>query len=155
MNMDFIANQLCALDVVRIVIILHGVLLAAGGIMGFVKAQSKPSLIAGVASAVLLFTCLGVSFIAPTAAEFAAFAISDTLMLVFAMRLNKTKKFMPSGMMLLICLLAGTYYLIAAVTPWIISKNSNPQSMESQSHAAAREIRAISLLSSWSEETLS
>lgn len=125
MSMDFIANQLCAIDVVRIVLIIQGVLLGLGGVMGFVKANSKPSLIAGVISAILIFTCLGFTFVAPTAAEFAAFIISDLLVTVFAIRLKKTKKFMPSGLMLAICLGAGTYYLIAAVTPMVMTKTNS------------------------------
>ncbi|MCW5822240.1 MAG: TMEM14 family protein [Cyanobacteria bacterium TGS_CYA1] len=133
MDLNFIANTLCAVSVVQVILVLHAILLAAGGIMGFVKAQSKPSLIAGVASAAILLVCLGVSFLAPTTAELIAFVVSDILVAVFAMRLKKTKKFMPSGMMLFVCLFLGTYYLVAAVTPWIITRHQGANSSQAQS----------------------
>ena len=77
------------------------VLLVVGGLIGFLKAGSKPSLIASVAFAALLSLC---------AAGILNSLITDlllaALLVVFGMRLAKTKKFMPAGMMLVLTVAA-------------------------------------------------
>ncbi len=82
------------------------VLLIAGGIFGFVKAGSKPSLIASSIFGALLAMC-ALNIIPVHYATW----LMGALVLVFGMRLIKTKKFMPSGLMviltLLVLLLAG------------------------------------------------
>ena len=74
---------------------IYIVLLLVGGFMGFIKAGSKISLITSGISAALLALCalgiLGMNV---------AVAIVALLVIVFIMRLAKTKKFMPSGMMI-------------------------------------------------------
>lgn len=89
----------CLLDMAPtapvIILWIYVVLLVAGGLMGFLKAGSKISLITSVAFAVpLALVALGI--IKP-------FYIADILVgvlaLVFAMRFAKGKKFMPSGLM--------------------------------------------------------
>ena len=70
--------------------------------IGFLKAGSKPSLIASVAFAAALTLCL-LNVIRP-------YVITDllltALLVVFGVRLSKTKKFMPSGLMLVLTLAA-------------------------------------------------
>jgi uncharacterized membrane protein (UPF0136 family) len=88
------------------------ILVALGGIMGFVKAKSKASLIAGVISGILL----AVSFFV-TQADLRAGLVAATVLLflldgMFASRLAKTKKFMPSGMMLVICSIAEVIVIV-------------------------------------------
>ncbi len=79
---------------------IYIVLLVVGGMFGYFKAGSKPSLIASVAFAAALSLCaLGVIF-QPYVADILLIA----LLLVFGMRLAKTKKFMPSGLMLALTL---------------------------------------------------
>ncbi len=131
MDLNFVANYLCPTYIVQVVLVSHAVLLGAGGIIGFVKAKSKPSFIAGVTSAILLLLCFAGSFRAPTTAELGAFVISDLLVTVFAIRMSKTKKFMPSGMLMIICLAAGAYYFLAAVTPWLVANNQNQNQYQS------------------------
>jgi len=73
------------------------VLLVIGGLIGFLKAGSKPSLIASVVFAALLSLC---------AAGVVHKMLIDisliVLLIVFGMRLAKTRKFMPAGMMLIV-----------------------------------------------------
>lgn len=77
------------------------VLLVVGGLIGFLKAGSKPSLIASVAFAALLSLCAtGILNSLITDLLLAA------LLIVFGMRLAKTKKFMPAGMMLVLTVAA-------------------------------------------------
>jgi len=76
------------------------VLLLVGGLIGFFKGKSKASLITSVVfAAVLILTTLrGILDV-----SFALKLANGTLvvlMLVFALRLAKTRKFMPSGLIL-------------------------------------------------------
>jgi uncharacterized membrane protein (UPF0136 family) len=79
-----------------IILWVYIVLLVAGGLMGLIKAGSKVSLIMSVAFAIPLSLCalhvLAVSWLPDL--------LLGLLIAVFAMRLTKTRKFMPSGLML-------------------------------------------------------
>lgn len=78
---------------------IYIVLLVLGGLMGFIKAGSKPSLIASVIFAAALSACQ----LFPRANDFhAADILLALLLVVFGMRLAKTRKFMPSGMMIVL-----------------------------------------------------
>ena len=84
---------------------IYIVLLLIGGLIGFLKAGSKVSLItSAVAAAVLVLTAIPGLF-GPWARGLAD-VIMAALLVVFAIRLGKTKKFMPSGLMLVITGLA-------------------------------------------------
>ncbi len=87
---------------------IYIVLLLAGGIVGFVKGKSKASLIASSAFGVLIALCA--TNIIPTAY---ATGLMGALILVFGMRLVKTKKFMPSGLMILITIIALVGFRLA------------------------------------------
>lgn len=81
---------------------IYIVLLVVGGLIGFFKAKSKVSLIMSVTFAALLVLCaLGIIF-----QPYVADILLAALLIVFALRLGKTKKFMPSGMMLILTLAA-------------------------------------------------
>ena len=78
------------------------VLLIVGGMIGFLKAGSKISLILSVAFAAVLSLCAAhVVFQA-----YMADIVLAALLVVFGVRLAKTKKFMPSGLMLIITVAA-------------------------------------------------
>ena len=77
------------------------VLLLVGGLIGFFKGKSKVSLItSAVFAAILILTTLR-SVFQPSFALTVANVALVTLLLVFAVRLGKTKKFMPSGLILM------------------------------------------------------
>jgi uncharacterized membrane protein (UPF0136 family) len=76
------------------------VLLLAGGLLGFLKAKSKVSLItSAVFAALLILTTLRGVF-QPGFALGLANVTLVVLLLVFTVRLAKTRKFMPSGLIL-------------------------------------------------------
>jgi uncharacterized membrane protein (UPF0136 family) len=82
------------------------VLLLVGGLIGFLKAGSKVSLVtSAVAAAALILTAIPGLF-GPGLARGLADAIMAALLVVFAIRLGKTKKFMPSGLMFVVTGLA-------------------------------------------------
>jgi len=80
---------------------IYIVLLVIGGFIGFLKAKSRISLISSIIFAVVL------GFVAidkpnPVFSVEWSWGILSFLALIFLVRLLRTKKFMPSGMMLLV-----------------------------------------------------
>jgi uncharacterized membrane protein (UPF0136 family) len=85
---------------------IYIVLLLVGGLIGFLKAGSKVSLItSAVAAAALILTAIPGLF-GPGLARGLADAIMAALLVVFSIRLSKTRKFMPSGLMLAVTAVA-------------------------------------------------
>ena len=81
---------------------IYIVFLVIGGLIGFLKAKSKVSLIMSIAFAAALSLCATGIIPEPIVAD----VLLVALFIVFAMRLMKTKKFMPAGMLLIVTLLA-------------------------------------------------
>ena len=81
---------------------IYIVLLVVGGLIGFLKGKSKVSLIMSVAFAAALSLCAADLITIRHAAD----VLLVALLVVFAMRLVKTKKFMPAGLMLVITIVA-------------------------------------------------
>lgn len=81
---------------------IYIVLLVIGGLIGFFKAKSKVSLILSVAFAAALSLCAADIIFKAYVADI----LLAALLVVFGMRLAKTKKFMPSGLMLVVTLVA-------------------------------------------------
>jgi len=79
------------------------VLVAAGGIIGFVKAKSKASLIAGGISGALLAVAFVISLSQAVAGLIMADLVALIVGIMFLFRLRKTGKFMPSGLLLILC----------------------------------------------------
>jgi uncharacterized membrane protein (UPF0136 family) len=87
----------------EIVLWIYIVLLVVGGLMGFLKAKSQVSLIMSVSFAVALIIT---TVLAQPTSRHVADILMAALLVVFTIRLAKTKKFMPSGMMLVLTIAA-------------------------------------------------
>jgi len=84
---------------------IYGVLLAVGGLIGYFKAGSRPSLIAGLLSAVAAFVALGLSVGRSQLGPPLGLLLSIVLFVLFGYRYAiKTGKFMPSGLLAVISL---------------------------------------------------
>jgi uncharacterized membrane protein (UPF0136 family) len=81
---------------------IYIILLVVGGLIGFLKAKSKVSLIMSAAFAAALSLCAAGIVFQPYMADI----LLALLIVVFAARVAKTKKFMPGGLMLVITILA-------------------------------------------------
>src|SRR6187431_171924 len=77
------------------------VLLLVGGLMGYFKGKSQVSLVMSTAFAAALVLCAVPNIFEIGFRKNLANILMAALLVVFAMRLAKTKKFMPAGLMLI------------------------------------------------------
>ena len=80
------------------------ILMLGGGIMGFKKAQSKASLRSGIISFIIYAVAFVYSFTDVHKAFALGLGISVGLCIAFTVRTIKTKKMMPSGLLLILAL---------------------------------------------------
>ena len=83
-----------------IILSVYVVLLIAGGLIGFLKANSKMSLIMSVAFAAPLALSIALSW-----PPLVALGLLGFLCLFFGMRFSKSKKLMPAGVMAMLSLI--------------------------------------------------
>ena len=89
----------------QVTLSIYAVLLAVGGYIGYSKAGSKPSLIAGLASAAAAILALGLSFQNAKWGMGLGFLLALLLTFFFGHRFAvKTQKFMPAGLLALVSL---------------------------------------------------
>jgi uncharacterized membrane protein (UPF0136 family) len=106
-----------ALLLVNVTLGTYAALLAAGGVMGYVKAGSRPSLIAGLACAGAVLVALGLSLAGITLGHVLGVVLAVALGVFFGMRyVRKGRKFMPNGLMavvsaLVLALLAAAMFV--------------------------------------------
>lgn len=100
-----------ALFLARLILAVYAVILVAGGTTGYVKAGSRPSLIAGLVSGLLAMICLGFTVTSARGGIFAGIILAGAMAVVFIIRLKKTGKIMPSGMLMILSLaVAGALF---------------------------------------------
>lgn len=81
---------------------LYGILSIIGGIIGYKSAGSKVSLISGIISGLLLLVAVYLQLQGQTWGLTLAVIVTGILVIVFAIRLAKTRKFMPAGLMVVL-----------------------------------------------------
>lgn len=79
---------------------IYIILLLVGGLVGFFKAKSPVSLVMAAVFAALLALCAIPGILDARFRGRLANVLLTALIIVFALRLAKTKKFMPAGFML-------------------------------------------------------
>lgn len=79
--------------------IAYGILALVGGVIGYKQAQSKASLISGTISGLLLILGGVLRSLGQTWGSVLAIIVTVALVVVFTIRLAKTRKFMPAGLM--------------------------------------------------------
>ena len=98
---------------------IYALALFAGGIIGFIKAHSKYSLIMGIASSILIFLALKVGSNNYKAGYLFASSISLILATFFSVRFAATHSFMPAGLMLIL----STLTYVSVARGWLKNKN--------------------------------
>src|SRR5213594_5091192 len=99
----------------KIYFIVFGILTIAGGIIGYVKAASVPSIIAGSITGVLLLVA---AFLLPehrAAGLATAFIVSLLLAAQFVPKFVRTGKVMPAGLMSILSVIG----IVVAVVAWL------------------------------------
>ncbi len=99
------------LGTTELVAYVYGALVALGGLMGYWKARSKPSLIMGLVFGLAMIGC-GVAYrLGHTPARGVALVLALMLLLVFVARYIKTRKMIPAGLMVVLSLAAALVFL--------------------------------------------
>ena len=99
----------------QIALLLYAVIIAAGGVMGYVSAQSMVSLVNGLVAAVILLIGLAVSFKNPPAGFGLSAGVAIALAVFFAYRFFTTGKWMPGGITMILSAVAFVLMLLAAL----------------------------------------
>jgi uncharacterized membrane protein (UPF0136 family) len=103
------------MDATKLYFLVFGALTIVGGIIGYVKAGSLPSIIAGAIAGVLLLVA---GFLLPehrAAGIATAFVVSFVLAAQFVPKFIRTGKMMPAGMMSILSVIG----LIVAIVAWL------------------------------------
>jgi len=103
------------MDATKLYFLVFGALTIVGGIIGYVKAGSLPSIIAGAITGVLLLVA---GFLLPehrAAGIATAFVVSFVLAAQFVPKFIRTGKMMPAGMVSILSVIG----LIVAIVAWL------------------------------------
>ncbi|AUB39309.1 putative membrane protein, UPF0136 family [Nostoc flagelliforme CCNUN1] len=84
----------------------YGILAIVGGIIGYIQARSKVSLLSGSISGLLLILAALFQLQGQTWGSILAVIVTAVLVVVFTLRLVKTRKFIPAGLMTILGMLA-------------------------------------------------
>src|SRR5437868_15469316 len=112
------------MEAAKIYFIVFGVLTIVGGVVGYVKADSVASIIAGAITGILLLVA---AFLLPEHRAIGlatAFIISLLLAAQFAPKLLRTGRVMPAGMMSILSVIGVIAAIVAGVKTYSRGKNS-------------------------------
>jgi uncharacterized membrane protein (UPF0136 family) len=107
--------NLTRMDATRLYFLIFGALTIIGGVIGYVKAQSVPSIVAGTITGILLLVA---SWILPTnrtAGLVAALIVSLLLAAQFIPKFFRTGKVMPAGLMSILSAIG----IVVAIVAWL------------------------------------
>ncbi|MGH9339491.1 MAG: TMEM14 family protein [Acidobacteriota bacterium] len=99
-----------------IVVLVFGALTVIGGIMGYVKAQSLPSLVSGLLFGVALLASGWFVFKGNFPALYTAIALTLFLGGFFGIRLSSGAGFMPAGLMLILAFVTLIFLVVTLFT---------------------------------------
>ena len=92
---------------------VYGLIMIVGGIMGYVKVGSKASLLSGVGMGLALLASSYGVWRGRREGLVASVVIAALLLALFAIRLAKTKRFMPAGALAILSLAAVIVFGLA------------------------------------------
>ncbi len=96
-----------------VIVCVYGALVLIGGVMGWAKAKSRPSLIAGLIGGLALLIAGGAISRGIAAGTYAALAIALLLAVVMGIRFAKTKKLMPAGLVTALSVVVALLVVVA------------------------------------------
>lgn len=86
------------------IVAIYALILLIGGLIGYMKADSIPSLVSGLVFSVVLFLCAYAISKGKLVAQYIALGVTFVLDGFFTHRFAKTLHFIPSGLMSLLSL---------------------------------------------------
>lgn len=95
------------------VVLVYALLVIGGGVLGYVNARSKPSLISGVISGIALLGAFALSLYRYNVGIGLAMILAIALGLVFVIRFRKTRQWIPAGLMASLSLVVAIVCAIA------------------------------------------
>lgn len=106
-----------SIQIAHVTLAIYAALLAAGGVIGFIKARSQASLIAGLVSAIAALVALALSLAGYRWGVALGSLLSIVLFLFFGFRYAvRNRKFMPAGMLAAVSLVVLAVMIL--VTDW-------------------------------------
>lgn len=93
-------EEISVIDIAKVAMLVISTLVLAGGIVGFVKGKSKASLIAGLATSLLLDVSFGLTLSNERLGLIVGDAVMFVLFMIGSIRFRKTKRYMPGGLMM-------------------------------------------------------
>jgi len=103
------------MDATSIYFLIFGALTIVGGVIGYVKAGSLPSIIAGAITGVLLLVAGWILPTHRTAGLVMALIVSLLLAVQFVPKLIRTGKMMPAGLMSILSVIG----IVVAIVAWL------------------------------------
>lgn len=94
-------------------ILIYALLVLVGGVMGYLKAKSKVSLLSGVSCGTALLVAWFLCRPIPIMGLGLATLIAVLLSVVFIIRLFRTRTFMPAGLMMVLSLVATGLFSVS------------------------------------------
>ena len=95
-----------------VVTVLYGLMVLAGGVIGYLQAKSLPSLASGVVFGLVLLVAGWFAWGGSGAAVYVSIGAALVLALFFAYRFTSTGKLMPGGMMFILSFVAVVLLVI-------------------------------------------
>ncbi len=103
------------MDATRIYFLIFGALTIIGGVIGYVKAGSLPSIIAGAITGVLLLVAGWILPANRNPGLIIAFIVSLVLAAQFVPKFIRTAKVMPAGLMSILSVIG----IVVAIVAWL------------------------------------
>ena len=103
------------MDATSIYFLIFGALTIVGGVIGYVKAGSMPSIIAGAITGVLLLVAGWILPANRTVGLAMALIVSVLLAVQFVPKLIRTGKMMPAGLMSILSVIG----IVVAIVAWL------------------------------------
>lgn len=107
--------QIRAMGSTQLYFLIFGALTILGGVIGYVKAGSLPSIIAGAITGILLLVAGWILPTNRTIALIIALVVSILLAVQFVPKLIRTGKIMPAGLMSVLSLIG----IVVAILAWL------------------------------------
>ena len=98
---------------IAVIVWVYGALVLVGGVMGWIKAQSKPSLMSGVGFGVALLFSGWFIWQGDRHALLGTAVLAGVLLIVMGIRFGATSKFMPAGLVAGLSLVVLVLLLLA------------------------------------------